>query len=78
LRRKGSPLWRNVPHPVREEEAVSPARPVSRPCSVRGHDRRGLLSASYISICAVFSGGGTALLLTPGTGVCEPVLVTDA
>ena len=30
--------------------------------------------ASHRSMCAVFSGGRTALLLSPGTGVCKPAL----
>ena len=29
-------------------------------------------------LCAVFSGDGIALLLTPGTGVCKPAVVDGA
>ncbi len=54
------------------QERGSPRRPILRPHSVRKCDRRGFLLDRFLKICAVLSGGMTALLLTPGTGVCKP------
>lgn len=42
------------------------------PHSVRICDRRGFPCVPFLKKCAVLSGGMTALLLTPGTGVCKP------
>lgn len=39
---------------------------------MRECDRRGFLPDRFLKICAVLSGGMTALLPTPGTGVCKP------
>ncbi len=49
-----------------------PRRSCLRPHAVRKLTGAGAPPMPYMWLCAVLSGGMTAPLLTPGTGICKP------
>ena len=71
-------MWRQVFHLIAKVGAGSPAP--GRFGSIRLWTKTGAGASRnpYMLKCAVFSGDGIALLLTPGTGVCKPVMVDGA
>ena len=71
-------MWRRVFHLIAKVGAGSPAP--GRFGSIRLWTKTGAGASRnpYMLKCAVFSGDGIALLLTPGTGVCKPVMVDGA